>query len=458
MRQEDRGSAIVRRVDPPPGTRNVSDQELAWPFKGARRGGASNRLDESGEDLISYGGALHSGCQLAGCTRLDGWLGARAGRIPEATRVGGPRIGSTALSSAFTTAHATMPLSSASSSSHATPESTPPTSPPISPSRAARLSAKTKAQLAVPVLPTAVIDGAAISPTMAARLTLCALGHVLFLKDQIPYPVGQLAKLAARIDPSAAPSKSTKKLVELLDVYDVLACHLHTTFDALSRALAKNVTRYPPPSRDASDTVYPNAQTHLILAVGQTIATSRSRVILELDGFEVKAYGCDVDPASTDDAASDDESGSDDFYYEDELPPLGAEEDVDDSSDEEGDEDHQNEADALLAAQQEAAFVQAERMLSRTISGADAFCAEMAPTNTHVLLRAPRCFAHPEWVAQPRFQRVLDTHLAQRKEGVRVCCKAAPTASPDLDVEEDDEDNEMIWWMWNGKLSGFVHQ
>ncbi|EJD42426.1 hypothetical protein AURDEDRAFT_186026 [Auricularia subglabra TFB-10046 SS5] len=352
-----------------------------------------------------------------------------------------------------------MPLSSASSSSHATPESTPPTSPPASPGKSSRPPTKAKAQLAVPELPTTVIDGAAISATMAARLTLCTLGHVLFLKDQIPYPVGQLTKLAARIDSSMAPSKSTKKLIELLDVYDLLVCHLHTTFDALSRALAKNTTHYPPPSQDASDDAYPCARAHLILAVGQTIATSRSRVIVELDGFEVKAYGCNDGPITSDDEASDEEPGSDDFYYEDELPPLGEDQDVDDSSDEEDNDEDEDDTNAQVAAQQEAALVQAERLLSRTITGADAFCAEMAPTNTHVLLRAPRCFAHPEWVAQPRFQRVLDTHLAQRKEGVRVRCKARNAAAPaDSEAEVDDEEHEMIWWMWNGKLAGFAHQ
>lgn len=65
-----------------------------------------------------------------------------------------------------------------------------------------------------------VLDGATIPPALAARLALCALGHVLYLMDQIPQrvlcpflrmaladaahrPVGQLARLAARPDKSS---------------------------------------------------------------------------------------------------------------------------------------------------------------------------------------------------------------------------------------------------------------
>ncbi|KZV87248.1 hypothetical protein EXIGLDRAFT_773828, partial [Exidia glandulosa HHB12029] len=273
--------------------------------------------------------------------------------------------------------------------------------------------------------------------------------------DQIPHPVSQLARLAARADPSAKVSKADKKRTELLDSFDLLACHLHTTFDILSRSLAK--------IQATNATVHGQAQ--MMLVVGSTIASARSRVIVDFDGFEVKPYGrgphaedAQHDEDEDDEVDSEDDD-DEDVYYEDDLPPLVTEDqEADESSDEDGDTLFPQEEDepAVLAEEERLCMV-AERALSRTINSTDSFCSELAPTNTYILLRAPRSFVHPSWTAQPRYQKTLDVHLAQRKEGVRVTT-ASTNGCDERDDDAGDENDELIWWMWDGKLVGFAHQ
>ena len=112
-----------------------------------------------------------------------------------------------------------------------------------------------------------------------------------------------------------------------------------------------------------------------------------------------------------------------------------------------------------------------------------------APTQTHVLLRAPRSFAHPAWVPRQNLSRALDAQLEAfledavlppadgadapqaekprqkvragvRTEGVWVCARGGPSvplrgtreAGGEVAVCEEDE---MIWWAWDGKIVGF---
>lgn len=65
----------------------------------------------------------------------------------------------------------------------------------------------------------------------------------------------------------------------MIDAFDELSSHLHTTFSALSTALAHN------PARRDTDTVY------LALVLGPTIGAPKARVILVLEGLEVKIWG-----------------------------------------------------------------------------------------------------------------------------------------------------------------------
>jgi hypothetical protein len=65
----------------------------------------------------------------------------------------------------------------------------------------------------------------------------------------------------------------------MINAFDELSSHLHTTFSALSTALARN------PTHQSTDTVY------LVLVLGPTIGAAKARVVLALEGLEVKIWG-----------------------------------------------------------------------------------------------------------------------------------------------------------------------
>ena len=111
-----------------------------------------------------------------------------------------------------------------------------------------------------------------------------------------------------------------------------------------------------------------------------------------------------------------------------------------------------------------------------------------APTQTHVLLRAPRRFAHPVWIPRQGVSAGLDSALREFMDKSGMACASdgpAPsnksaaskksnkvegvwiTARDGLQVRataeggasqgespKDDED-DMIWWSWDGKFVGF---
>ena len=113
-----------------------------------------------------------------------------------------------------------------------------------------------------------------------------------------------------------------------------------------------------------------------------------------------------------------------------------------------------------------------------------------APTQTHVLLRAPRRFSHPAWLPRQSASASLDKTLRDfvidsglcggndastigngkprrrgastgvKTEGVLVTCQSRPDESLNsvdpLLSEVSEEEDEPIWWSWNGKLTGFA--
>jgi hypothetical protein len=87
----------------------------------------------------------------------------------------------------------------------------------------------------------------------------------------------------------------------MITAFDELSSHLHTTFSALSTALARN------PRHRNTDTVY------LAMVLGPTIGAPKSRVVLALEGLEVKIWGLreDIDgpllKASSSNSTSKDE-------------------------------------------------------------------------------------------------------------------------------------------------------
>ncbi|TFK24219.1 hypothetical protein FA15DRAFT_756679 [Coprinopsis marcescibilis] len=68
-------------------------------------------------------------------------------------------------------------------------------------------------------------------------------------------------------------------------------------------------------------------------------------------------------------------------------------------------------------AQQQKILKSAERLLSHSLAEADAegygFNNDMAPTQTHILLRAPRSFAHPAWTPRQNVSRGLELGLRE---------------------------------------------
>ena len=105
----------------------------------------------------------------------------------------------------------------------------------------------------------------------------------------------------------------------------------------------------------------------------------------------------------------------------------------------------------------------------------------VAPTQTHILLRAPRHFSHPEWTPRQNFSRALEKNLTTFLNGAIVNTEqpSKPPTKPSYTIGSRTEgvwigskgqelrvnltepigsnsnDDEMIWWSWNGKITGF---
>jgi hypothetical protein len=89
----------------------------------------------------------------------------------------------------------------------------------------------------------------------------------------------------------------------MINAFDELSSHLHTAFSALSTALARN------PTRPSADTVY------IALVLGPTIGAPKARVILVLEGLEVKVWGEREDISEK--ALLSSEGGGDEDYSSD---------------------------------------------------------------------------------------------------------------------------------------------
>ncbi|KAI5992368.1 hypothetical protein F5J12DRAFT_859972 [Pisolithus orientalis] len=408
--------------------------------------------------------------------------------------------------------------------------------------------------------PTVTLDTERVTHDLAARLATTFLAHVLFLKNQIPFPVAQLA----RIPDKDTRSRAAKKRQQLLNSFDTLTSHLYTTFVALSTSLALRRKACHVDTTEISrktdiDKVF------LAIVLGPTIGTAKSRLIMGIDGFEVKVWGLRDDVTRSPMSAKtvecshmehDDESEESDNHESEgedvetddstESPYETGEESTEDQpSSEDGEEDssgeeppppsrspspsptssppppplapplehaalprrHEETDDTLLRT--------AERLLSFTLAKACAedvqgqgIAAELPPTNIHILIRAPRRFTHPAWIPRQPFSPALDDFLdafldmsadskapktlptttgtavgkqQHRKGNVRVegiWARARRSGSgyqskalggvkgiesesePRIDREaadaDVDEQDELIWWGWDGKLTGFT--
>ncbi|KAG1815887.1 hypothetical protein EV424DRAFT_1411319 [Suillus variegatus] len=293
---------------------------------------------------------------------------------------------------------------------------------------------------------------------------------------------------------------------------------LNTTFTALSTAFAYHSGTKDPRS---------SGRAYLAVVLGPTPGSAKCRVMVGVDALEAKVWGerddrlgapagREGEEAEDDDEKSDneDESDSDSDSDSDCDGDTDSSECVNsDSSDSLCDEEVVSETESeefsqapspppsrtpspssspppqpyLLPptyAQELEALRTAERLLSRTLASAcgendgQGMASEMAPTQTHIVLRAPRKFMHPAWVPKQTlsgaFDALLDQFLEEsgerprrddvkkRKKGGNVegvWIRSRQRLTEDSEIissEEIPEEDEMIWWTWDGRLVGFA--
>ncbi|KAM6492750.1 hypothetical protein JOM56_012474 [Amanita muscaria] len=441
-------------------------------------------------------------------------------------------------------------------------------------------------------VPVVKLDVDTISDMMASSLASSLLAHVLFLKNQIPLPVLQLAKLSnTKRNNNATDTRATKQRTELLATYDTLASHLNTTFTSLSTAFARckrldasSQASYQPtaPSEQdnsdeeggASVSRRKTVRAYVAILVGPSIGSARSKVLLGVDGLEARIWGkredvprVDADEREVDDNEEDEVEESEDEESEEEDSEE-SEDNEESAEQEEGEEFDEQEPLELSDeeeyvfdgdeatpppsspslssnsssssplssphispklsptsisplksspthsqpsptkatsppyishAQQQKTLLNAERLLSRTLALADAdgYClaSDMTPTQTHILIRAPRRFSHPAWIPRQNvtasMEKVLEEFLEQsaialrstlpadrscqnkgngrkagqkntkKVEGVWVVGRGSRIGKDEVEDEgkepddEQYENDDIIWWSWDGKLVGF---
>ncbi|CAK5276270.1 unnamed protein product [Mycena citricolor] len=335
------------------------------------------------------------------------------------------------------------------------------------------------------------LDG--LSAEIAGELATSLVGHVLFLKNQIPFPVAQLA----RIPGTKSAPKALKHRTDLLAAFDTLGSHLITTFAALSTALAL-VDGGPVVAR-------PPRKGYLAVLVGPSVGAAKTKVMYAVDGLVTKVWGeredefegddnddSDSEGEEEDGDISDSDSSDDDSRRSDdeEAPPSDTEDDPhtpppdsrSPSPSLQSSPPPSQPAPAPIPTLQESTqqvLRSANRQLSHTLATAEhSMSCELAPTQIHILLRAPRRFKHPAWVPRQTTSAGLDATLREfREEAGDVVAATSRTRAgksrgakpeglwltcrnPGVDFAEPaegtPEEDEMIWWSWDGKLAGFA--
>ncbi|KAG6910182.1 hypothetical protein DXG01_012631 [Tephrocybe rancida] len=300
--------------------------------------------------------------------------------------------------------------------------------------------------------------------------------------------------------------RALKQRNELLSSFDTLTSHLNTTFTALSSAFARMRT-ISKGHADTADMQLDHARTYMGVFVGSSTASAKAKVIFALDGLEIKAIGTRDDVAENEEELedNDDDDDSQDGTDEDKEGRQGDQEE--DGEDEEEEQEEQEEEEETNEegedssslppespspspepsypshAEQQQALQAVERLLARTLAASDAegngMSADLAPTQTHILLRAPRRFVHPAWIPRQNISAPLEStldeflcesgvHIETEKprkplrkgkavEGVWVVGRGGLNTALGKDTirASDDEWDEMIWWSWDGKIVGF---
>ena len=116
--------------------------------------------------------------------------------------------------------------------------------------------------------------------------------------------------------------KAAKKREELITTFDTLDSHLRTTFDAISTAYAKCKSGYAVTSSPSDKLQIESASSgpaparkgtaHLMFVLGSSVAAARARILLTIDGIDVKMWGSRTQDQSDDEDGDDDASDEDD--------------------------------------------------------------------------------------------------------------------------------------------------
>ncbi|KAF9508789.1 hypothetical protein BS47DRAFT_1384636 [Hydnum rufescens UP504] len=141
-------------------------------------------------------------------------------------------------------------------------------------------------------IPSSIVDASSIPPAMAARLAMAVVAHVLYVKEQIPFPVGQLASI-----PISNPKLATKRRDELLDALEKLDSQMSSTLQQLSWTLASRFKEGPAPPLESnsepgiSSSLPLTTRLHMMILIGSAISAPKARMVVELDRFEVRRFG-----------------------------------------------------------------------------------------------------------------------------------------------------------------------
>nr|GAT54487.1 predicted protein [Mycena chlorophos] len=337
------------------------------------------------------------------------------------------------------------------------------------------------------------LDVDSISAALASALATSFVSHVLFLKNQVPFPIAQLYRLPS----GKSTPRAVKQRTELLASFDTLASHLDTTFTALSTAMAlcRRDTRLDSEQAEREDG---GCRAQMAILVGPSIAAPKAKVLFVVDGLAAKVWGERDDSEDEDEEEEEEDESEDGLDEESDKEPGPPDSDSESDDGSEGDSDEPpppppkertrtpfspvpstapvngsrgpHAPKQLESEEEQQQLVRtATRELSHAMATAESLADELGTTQTHILIRAPRRFKHPAWIPRPTvgnaMDRAVDAFLTQdansklkpkrgqKVEGVWVKCRCAVSPHEEQRVENEEE-NEMIWWTWDGKLVG----
>ncbi|QRV99321.1 hypothetical protein RhiJN_27340 [Ceratobasidium sp. AG-Ba] len=263
-----------------------------------------------------------------------------------------------------------------------------------------------------------------ISSDMGARLVVAFVELVMYLKGQVPFPPSTLRMMAAHGRQTS--SHQAKLLKSLHSLSEDLPSTLETLDAQQSVTLAlvlalvvpnessSNAEQLPSPPQSPNQSRNENPES----STQQPKRRLSSRTPLQ------------------------------------EITPASSLTSVDDLS------SHMSLVSLKTSVSSEAMIRKAERALAREIAtSALADGANLSPAGGQIYMRAPRGFRHPRWVVRQDAAKMLDVPCQAVMSGsslegfagvecVRIRSREA--------VESREEDEEMIWWGWEGRLAGYA--